>query len=114
SERRWLLDLARWDQEVKPQLIELRRTLDAVPLTELSDDELLAHVRRCADAYREGFRQHHEFTFPCLLPIGDFVLSGMQWTGAGASELLRTLGASEVTQGGAAELAALAAAIRGN
>jgi phosphohistidine swiveling domain-containing protein len=113
AERRWLRDLDRWDHDVKPRLAALRRDLDSVPLARLSDEELLVHVDACAAGYREGFRQHHEFTLPCLIPVGNYVVHAMEWTGSSPSALLEAFaGESEVTQGGARELAALATAIR--
>lgn len=111
--RRWREDLERWDTEVKPARDAARDALDAVELPALTDPELLEHLRACAAAMTEGWVTHHTFNGAALLPVGDYVVHALAWTGRSPGEILAALsGASPVTCGGGAELAALAAAVR--
>lgn len=112
TERRWRAELQHWDEVVKPRHKALRAQLLAVDLEALDDAALCDHVDRGAEAFAEGWRQHHIYTATCLIPVGDFVVHVMRWTGAGPAQALACLaGASPVTAGAPDELAALVAAL---
>ena len=111
--RRWREDLHRWDTEVKPARDAERDALDAVDLPALNDAELVAHLSTCAEAMTGGWVTHHSFNGAALVPVGDYVVHALRWTGRSPAELLGALaGASPVTRGGGAELAELTAAVR--
>ncbi|MGQ0464544.1 MAG: PEP-utilizing enzyme [Sporichthyaceae bacterium] len=113
AERRWRADLLRWDTELKPAQIARRDALDAVDLGGLSDEHLLTHLQACADAFEHGWYLHHLHNGAAILPVGDFMVATMTWTGLPPHAALAALaGTSPVSTGGGAELAALAAAIR--
>lgn len=113
AERRWRADLLRWDTELKPAQIARRDALDAVDLGGLSDEHLLTHLQACADAYEHGWVLHHTHNGAAILPVGDFMVATMTWTGLPPHAALAALaGTSPVSTGGGAELAALAAAVR--
>ncbi|MGY1636737.1 PEP-utilizing enzyme [Geodermatophilus sp. SYSU D00742] len=113
SERRWREALREWDEEVKPALQGVHRALTAVDLGVLDDAGLADHVDRCAQALVEGWKQHHRYTVPALLPVADLVVHRMRWTGLPPADVLACLaGASPVTEGAPDQLAALVAALR--
>lgn len=113
AERRWRADLLRWDTELKPAQVARRDALDAVDLGGLSDEQLLTHVQACADAYAHGWVLHHTHNGAAILPVGDFMVATMTWTGLPPHAAVAALaGTSPVSIGGGAELAALATAIR--
>ncbi|MGQ0847417.1 MAG: PEP-utilizing enzyme [Sporichthyaceae bacterium] len=115
AERRWREDLLRWDTELKPAQIARRDALDSVDLGGLSDEQLLTHLAACADAYRHGWILHHTHNGAAILPVGDYLLATMGWTGLPPHAALAALsGTSPVSTGGGAELAALTTAIRGD
>lgn len=112
AERRWREDLRLWDQSVKPSLLALHRALRAVDLAGLDDASLCDHVDRCAQALAEGHLQHHRHNMPAMLPVGDYAVHTMRWTGLPPAEVLSCLaGASPATEGAPDELADLVAAL---
>lgn len=113
AERLRRAELQHWDEVVKPRHKALRAQLLAVDLQALDDAALCDHVDRCAEAFAEGWRQHHVYTATCLIPVGDYVVHVMRWTGVGPADALACLaGASPVTAGAPDELAALVAALK--
>lgn len=113
AERRWREALREWDEEVKPALLAQHRALSGVDLSALDDVALADHVDRCAAALIEGYRQHHRYTVASTLPVGDYVVHTVRWTGSSPAEALACLsGASPVTEGAPGQLADLVAALR--
>jgi rifampicin phosphotransferase len=110
TERFWREDLAHWDEVVKPGAIAAHQALQAVDPAALSDDELAEHVGRCRDHLEAMIELHHRYSAPSLMATGDFLAGALEWTGAGAGELMGLLrGTSAVSTGVAtAELEALA------
>jgi pyruvate,water dikinase len=113
TERFWREDLARWDEVVKPDAVAAHLAVQAVDPTELSDDELAAHVERCRDHVEAMFELHHRYSAPSLMATGDFLAGGLEWTGATAGTLMGLLrGTSAISTGFAtAELDVLADAV---
>lgn len=109
----WRHDLARWDREVKPAAIVRHRKLQSVDFASLDDAGLAAHVIDAHVHLHDMVKQHHDFTVPAALPVGDFLAHVHQWTGKPAGEVLQVLrGSSKISLGVAhEELAALAAAV---
>ena len=114
EEKRWREDLAEWDEVDRPAAIAEHRALQAVDPTALSDEELAAHLARCADHVEEMIYLHHKYTATAVVTVGDFLAGAQEWTGASAGELMEILrGTSPISNGfAAAELDALGAAIR--
>ena len=89
--RLWREDLDRWDREVKPAAVRDHRALLAVDPAELDTAELLEYLDRCRENQKRGAYLHHLFNVPCLLPVGDLLVHGQEWTGRPAAEVLALL-----------------------
>lgn len=115
AERRWRDDLLRWDTELKPAQIARRDALDGVDLGGLSDEQLIAHLAACREAYEHGWVLHHSHNGAAILPVGDYIVATITWTGLPPHLAVAALaGSSPVSTGGGSELAALVTAIRGD
>ena len=109
----WREQLREWDETYKPNAIAKHRELQAVDPDALSDDELVEYLGRCRDHHAAMITQHMRFTASAVVPTGDFLAHVGDWTGLPPAELLGLMrGASPVSAGASAELAALIAAIR--
>ncbi|HEX5480164.1 MAG TPA: PEP-utilizing enzyme [Dehalococcoidia bacterium] len=107
----WREQLRDWDEDKKPAAIAKHRELQSIDPDALSDDELVAYLKRCRDHHAAMQAQHMRFTAGATLPTGDFLVHVTQWTGAPASELLGLMrGAAPVSAGGSDELVRLKAA----
>ena len=112
-DRTWRRELVWWDDEVKPTLASEARGLLAEDLERCSDAGLADHVRRAADFAGRTIYWHHRFNFGVMVPIGDFLVHVMEWTGLPAEAVLQTMrGLSPVSAGAVEELSALRAAIQ--
>jgi phosphohistidine swiveling domain-containing protein len=113
AEKRWRADLDEWDAVDRPAAIAKHRAIQAIVVSELSDDDLAEHIERCHHHLAESIFLHHKYTIPAVLATGDFLAGVHEWTGiAGgpAMELLR--GTSEISHGfGAKELRSAADAV---
>ena len=108
----WRSDLARWDAEFKPALAAQRAALRAVDPASLDDAGLADHVDACRTALVDGIYHHHRHNAAAMVPVGLFLVMALPLTGRTPGELLGLLqGASPVTQGFPAELAALRQAL---
>ncbi len=114
EKKQWRLDLARWDETVRPASDKKHRELQAVDPTKLSDDALIEHLLACRNQMRDMIKQHHQFTISCSFPVGDLLAHVHEWTKKPVGEVLQALrGSSKISLGvAAAELDALAAALR--
>ena len=81
EQRIWREILRRWDDEVKPAAIAKHRALADVDLASLTDEELRSHLHVCIEHLGAMWFQHHRFNAAAMLPVGDFILHAMQWTG---------------------------------
>lgn len=113
TERFWRHDLAEWDEVVRPAAVAAHLAVQDVDPAALSDDELADHVVRCRDHLEAMVELHHRYSVPSIMPTGDFLAAGAEWTGATAGELMGLLrGTSAISAGfAAAELDALAEAV---
>jgi pyruvate,water dikinase len=111
-DRVWREDVDWWDNEVRPKLAAEAHALVSEDLAPLSDAQLVAHLQRAFEFLRSAVFYHHRFNFCSLVPLGDFLVHAIAWTGLPAGELLRTMkGLSPDSAGAAAELAGLKQAI---
>src|SRR5688500_20283601 len=86
----------------------MHRELQSIDPDALSDEELVAYLKRCRDHHAEMIYQHMRFTAAPSVPTGDFLAHVGDWTGLPASELLGLLrGAAPVSAGASDELARL-------
>ncbi|HEX5223822.1 MAG TPA: PEP-utilizing enzyme [Solirubrobacteraceae bacterium] len=101
----WREQLREWDDEAKPASIAIDRELQSIDPDALSEEELAAHLRRCAAHHAEMIYQHMRFTAAAVLPTGDFLAHVGDWTGLPHAQLLDLMrGASPVSAGASAEL----------
>lgn len=111
-DRLWRQDVEIWDRELKPRMAEQARALLAEDLARASDAQLADHIGRATELLRTAMFNHHRLNFCALLPVGDFLLSAMEWTGMSPGELLQTMrGLSPVSAGALDELKALRQAL---
>jgi pyruvate,water dikinase len=107
-DRYWRQDVIWWDREVKPAMLAQARTLLSDDLAIASDAELAQHVRRAAEFVSSATYNHHRFNICAMLPVGDFLVHAIEWTGLPAGELLKMMrGLSPVSAGATAELEVL-------
>jgi pyruvate,water dikinase len=116
AQKRWRADLTEWDDVDRPAAVSEHQALQVVDPTVLPDEELAAHLTRCADHVEKMTYLHHKYTATAVMAVGDFLAGAQEWTGASAGELMEMLrGTSPISNGfAAAELDALGAAIRGS
>ena len=108
----WREQLRDWDENRKPASIATHRELQAVDPDALSDEELVAYLKRCRDHHQAMMAQHMRFTAGAVLPVGDFLAHVGDWTGLPPSELLGLMrGSAEVSSGGSDEMDRLKAAL---
>jgi phosphohistidine swiveling domain-containing protein len=111
--RLWRESVAAWEREARPASISANREIQAVDPDQLSDEELVGHLRRCQANHVAMIRQHMSFTGTAVLTPGDFLVHAREWTGLSSVKLLGLMrGASLVSGGTSPEHAALVAAFR--
>ena len=111
-DRVWRGDVEWWDNEVRPKLATEGRALLGDDLGSLSDAQLVAHLKRAFEFLRTAVFYHHRFNFCSMVPLGDFLVHAIEWTGLSAGELLRTMkGLSPDSAGAMQELSQLRRAI---
>src|SRR5262245_21128296 len=109
----WRDQLQEWDETAKPTAMAKHREIQAVDPDALSDDELAAYLRRCAEHHAAMITQHMRFTASAIIPTGDFLAHVGEWTGKSPAELLGLMrGAAPVSAGSSDEQEALIAAIQ--
>ncbi len=90
--KQYLLDLHRWDTQVRPEA-ELRLSrLQEKNRSCLSNEELKVHLQDCFFAAKEMVFLHHRFTFSAFIPLGDFISQAGDWTGAQPLEIVSLFG----------------------
>ncbi|EYF08683.1 PEP-utilizing enzyme [Chondromyces apiculatus] len=112
--RLWRADLERWDQIDRPRCMALHRALIAEDIEALDTEGLCAHLARAEAHLAEMVVIHHRYNMACILPVGEYVASVQEWTGASSGEVMEILrGSTPIAKGvAAAELGVLAAALR--
>jgi rifampicin phosphotransferase len=113
QKKMWREDLRLWDDEVRPTLAAEAKALLADDLEHATNAELAAHVRRASAFLDSAIYFHHRFNVTVMVPLGDFLVQAMEWTGLSATELLHPMrGLSPVSAGGREELQAVRSAIQ--
>jgi pyruvate,water dikinase len=108
----WREQLREWDESVKPSSIAMHREIQSVDPDALSDEELVAYLRRCGAHHAAMITQHMRFTASAVVPTGDFLAHVGDWTGLPPAELLELMrGASPVSAGASEELERLIGAL---
>jgi pyruvate,water dikinase len=113
EQKGWRDQATEWEQVRKPNSVRAHREIQAIDPDQLTDDALVAHLRRCREHHAVMIRQHMAFTGTAVIPAGDFLVQTQAWTGLPTVKLLGLMrGASLVSGGGSAQHAALVAAYR--
>ena len=107
-DRVWRQDVERWDRDWRPRMKMEAEPLLAEDLSTTSDAQLADHMRRATAFMRDSAFVHHRLNFCALLPVGDFLVHAMEWTGLPAGELLQSMrGLSPASAGALDELTRL-------
>jgi pyruvate,water dikinase len=97
---------------VKPSAIAKHKELLAIDPTELTVGDLVTYLHRCRDHHRAMWAQHHTFNGTQMIPVGDYLVSTVEWTGLPQGHVAALLrGASPISRGACREASALAAAL---
>ncbi len=113
EQKGWRDQAKEWEEVRKPASVRAHREIQAIDPEQLTDDALVAHLRRCHDHHAVMIRQHMAFTGTAVIPAGDFLVQTQAWTGLPTVKLLGLMrGASLVSGGSSAEHEALVTAYR--
>jgi pyruvate,water dikinase len=108
----WRQDVERWDRELRPGMAAKAKALLAEDLSGSTDAQLADHMRRSTALLKDAVFTHHRLNFCSLLPVGDFLIHAMDWTGLGAGDLLQSMrGLSPDSAGATGELTELRKAL---
>ena len=111
-DRVWRQDVEWWDRELRPDMAARGRALLSEDLAGVSDAQLADHMRRATELLKHAVFTHHRLNFCSLLPVGDFLIHAMEWTGLSAGDLLQAMrGLSPVSAGAVDELVDLRKAL---
>ena len=109
----WRDSAKEWQEVRKPASVQASREIQAIDPEQLTDEELVAHLRRCREHHGSMIRQHMAFTGTAVISPGDFLAHAQQWTGLPSVQLLGLMrGASKVSGGSSSQHTALVAAYR--
>jgi pyruvate,water dikinase len=112
AEKLWRDQLRDWDEQLKPASIAKHRELQAVDTDALSDEELADYLAQCREHHQDMIYQHMRFTGAAVVPMGDFLVHVVDWTGLPAAEVLNLMrGAAPVSSGASGELARVISAL---
>ena len=112
EKRIWRDAIAEWDGVDKPAAIARHRELD-VDVSALDDAQLLVHIEACAAHVTSMVYQHHRYNSHALVPVGDFLINALRWTGQPLPALLAVFdGYSPVSNVVAPEMEPALTAIR--
>jgi phosphohistidine swiveling domain-containing protein len=81
DERIWREGLRGWDEERKPASIARHQELASVDLAALDTEGLRRHLHECIEHLAAMWQQHHTYNAMAMLPVGDFILHALRWTG---------------------------------
>jgi pyruvate,water dikinase len=111
-DRVWRQDVEWWDRELRPGMAAKARVLLAEDLSRASEAQLADHMRRATELLKEAIFTHHRLNFCSLVPVGDFLIHAMEWTGLPPGDLLHAMkGLSPVSAGAVKELTDLRRAL---
>jgi pyruvate,water dikinase len=115
DDKPWLADVQRFEREIKPEALAAHLELQAIDPARLTDAELAAHLGVLQENAFERYRQHHLFSATILVPVGDFLVQTMEWTGLGAADCLRAVdgaGGGNLVAGVERELSRMVSALK--
>lgn len=113
--RPWREDAQRWQEQVKPELIQAHRALLRAKLPELSDTALFEHITQCGDQLRRSTFYHGRYLAAAMVPVADFMIHASEWTGLQLAQLMRLLGGfSPTTANRLPQTQALVKALQGS
>jgi pyruvate,water dikinase len=112
AERRWLDDLARWEGELRPDMLATGRAMQTEDVTAMTDDELIDHLHRALDHMERGLEVHFDLIAVHNIPLGRLVALCRRHGIADVDALALLAGSSPASNGSAAELAPIARACR--
>jgi rifampicin phosphotransferase len=102
-----------WEEVRKPASVQAHREIQAIDPDQMTDDELVAYLRRCREHHAAMVRQHMSLTGTAVIPPGDFLVHAKEWTGLPTVKLLGLMrGSSPISGGGSSQHAALVDAYR--
>ena len=115
QQKPWREHIENWDTVLKPTSTQNHLRLQSRDLASLSDAELAAYVKECFENAKAMAFQHHIYTFTCVVVIGDYLASALEWTGLPPSEILQALkGSTPISSGVTDEYLAALRAIAGD
>lgn len=94
THKRYLEALSHWDETIKPGAIKQLSELQQVNLTELTEKELIKHLELCFSVTQQMVKNHHLFTYPAFIPVGDFIFQVCEWTHVEPINVLNILAGS--------------------
>jgi pyruvate,water dikinase len=94
DERLWRVDRARYMDEERPRLEETLEAFGRRDLTKLTDAELAAHLDEIHRTVRSAIFDHFRYAAAAMLPVGDFVVHVVDWTGCSPSDAIALLNGS--------------------
>ena len=112
AERRWHDDLARWEGELKDDMLATGRALQAEDVSTMSDGELIDHLHRALDHMAWGLEVHFDLIAVHNIPLGRLVAFCRRHGIADVDALALLAGSSPASNGSAAALAPIARACR--
>ena len=83
----WRDAIAEWDGVDKPASIARHHELD-VDFSALDDAQLGVHIDTCVAHVIAMVYLHHRYNSHALVPVGDFLINALQWTGQPVAALL--------------------------
>lgn len=109
----WREDVARWENEWKPEILRRNEELQRIDPRTLTTPELVDYLEQCRANLARAVVMHHRLNPVAMVPLGDFLVHARQWTGLSPSDLLPLFrGSSPVSLGATTELAALVSQLR--
>ena len=112
EQKLWHEDRCRWEQHDRPEMLAINRALQAEPIEQLGDGDLVGHLRRSAEHFERGIAMHLGLTPVYDLTVGRLVRACRAW-GIGDAEAFSLLGGhSPASTASAAGLAAIADGVR--
>lgn len=112
AERVWHHDLARWEGQLKGEMLASGRARQAEDVAALSDDELVDHIGRVADHMVHGMQVHFDLIAVHNIPLGRLVALTRRHGIADVDALALLAGSSPASTASAEALAPIARACR--
>ena len=100
QQRPWREHLKHWDTVLKPTSVANHLRLLSRDPAAMSDTELAAYLSECVENSKAMVFQHHIYTITCVMTVGNFVASTLEWTGLPPTEITSLLrGSTPISSG---------------